>query len=122
LGIQRGTASWFISYLTDKKQNIETNSSNLTQNTYSNLGTIKHGVPQGLILGPLLFLIYITDHPPTLNTSLIPIIFADIIISSKNFDDFCMLSNKILSQMSKWFSANKLSLNLDKTNVIKFIS
>ena len=33
-----------------------------------------------------------------------------------------MLSSKVLSQMSKWFSANKLSLNLEKTNVIKFIT
>jgi hypothetical protein len=33
-----------------------------------------------------------------------------------------MLSNKVLSQMSKWFSANKLSLNLEKTNIIKCIT
>jgi hypothetical protein len=55
------------------------------------------------------------------STSSIPIIFADdtsVIMSGKNFDDFCMLSNKVLSQMSKWFSTNKLSLSLEKTNVI----
>jgi hypothetical protein len=57
-----------------------------------------------------------------LNTSSIPIIFVDtsVISSSKKLDDFCILLNKVLSQMSKWFSASKLSLNLDKTNVIKF--
>jgi hypothetical protein len=33
-----------------------------------------------------------------------------------NLDDFCMLSNRVLSLMSKWFAANKLALNLDKTN------
>jgi hypothetical protein len=68
---------------------------------------------------------YINDLPPTLHTSSIPIIFADdisVIISSKNLDDFCILSHNVLSQMSKWFSVNKLSLNLDKTNVIKFIT
>jgi hypothetical protein len=89
------------------------------------LGTIKHGIPQWSILGPFLIIIYINDRLPILNTSSIPIIFADdagVIIFIKNLDDFCMLSNKDLSQMSQWFSANKLSLYLDKTNVIKFIT
>jgi hypothetical protein len=53
----------------------------------------------------------------------VPIIFADdtsAVISSKNLDDFCMLSNRVPSLMSKWFAVNKLALNLDKTNIIKF--
>jgi hypothetical protein len=63
------------------------------------------------------------DLPPTINTLAIPTIFADdttIIISNKNLHDFCILSNRVLSLMSKWFAANKLALNLDKTNIIKF--
>jgi hypothetical protein len=54
------------------------------------------------------------DFPQSLQepyTSSIPIIFADdtsVIISSKNLDDFCILLNKVLSQMSKQISANKL--------------
>jgi hypothetical protein len=55
-------------------------------------------------LWPLLFLIYINDLPPTLNTLSISIIFDDdssVIISSKNLDDSCILSNSVLSQMSK---------------------
>jgi hypothetical protein len=53
-----------------------------------------------------------------------PIIVADdtsVVISNRNFDDFCAKSNTVLSHMSKWFTANKLALNLDKTNIIKFI-
>jgi hypothetical protein len=53
------------------------------------------------------------------------LIFADdtsVIISGKTLDDSCMLLNKAISQMSKWFSANNLSPNLDKTNVIKCIT
>jgi hypothetical protein len=69
-------ASWFRSYLTDRKQNNEIKSLHLTQNTYSNWGTMKLEVPQGSVLGSLLFLIYIKDPPPALNSS-IPIIFAD---------------------------------------------
>jgi hypothetical protein len=54
-----------------------------------------------------------------------PILFADntsVIISSKNFDDFFTMSNTVLSHMSKWFTFNKVVLNLDNTNIIKFIT
>jgi hypothetical protein len=58
-----------------------------------------------------------------INTLATPIIFADdtsVIISSKNLNDFCILLNRVVTHMSKWFAANKLALNLDKTNIIKF--
>jgi hypothetical protein len=121
-GIQRIAAEWFRSYLTDRKQKVKIRSSSNTQNCFSNWGTIKHGVPQGSIRGHLLFIIYINDLTPTINTLANPITFADdlsIIISSKRFDDFCRISNIVLCHMSKWFAANRLALNLDKTNIIK---
>jgi hypothetical protein len=63
---------------------------------------------------------YINDMPPTLNTSSMPIIFADdtrVIISSKNFDHFFIISSNVLSQMNIWFAENKLSLTLNKEAV-----
>jgi hypothetical protein len=87
---------------------------------------MKHGVPQNLIVvGTLLFIIYINDFPPTISTSSEPIIFADeisLIISRKKKDDFCTMSIIVLSHMNKWFTANKLDLNLDKIKTIKFVT
>ena len=54
-----------------------------------------------------------------------PILFADdncVIISSRNFKDFCSVSNLVLSYIIKWFPAKNLVLNLDKTNIMKFIT
>jgi hypothetical protein len=108
--------------LTNRKQKTEIIS---FEKFSSNWGTVKHGVPQASILGPLRFITYINDLPPTINALSEPILFAvvtNVIISSKNFDDLSTMLNTVLSHMSKRFTSNKLVLNLDKTNVIKFIT
>jgi hypothetical protein len=69
--------------------------------------------------------IYVNDLPPTINTLSELILFTDdtsVTTSSKNFEDFSTISQTVLFHMSKWFTSNKLVLNLSKTNIIKFIT
>jgi hypothetical protein len=122
--IQGTAVNWFRSYLTNIKQKLEIKPSSATPNFSSNWGTVANGVPQGSILGPLLFITYINDLSSTIKTLSEPVIFTDntgVIISNKNVDDFCTLANSVLSRMSKWFSANKLALSSDTTKIIKFV-
>lgn len=107
---------WFKSYLSNRKQFVQLN------DTSSSPGLITCGVPQGSILGPLLFLLYINDISNCTNI-LNFTLFADdtsILASDKDLPTLINRTNLELSKLSTWFKANKLSLNLKKTKLIIF--
>ena len=115
-GIRGTTLAWFTNYLSGRQQYVAFNG------VSSNLLAIKCGVPQGSILGPLLFLLYINDIINT--TSLVSfILFADdtnIVYCHDELDTLVHTLNHELPKVSTWFKSNKLSLNIEKTNFIYF--
>jgi hypothetical protein len=111
------------SYLFNRKQRTTLVGPNNVK-VYSEWINIEHGVPQGSILGPLLFSIFINDLPIYLKDVSLPILFADdtsIIISRENTEQLSCDMDKIYLILDCWFKKNQLSLNLTKTNYIDFI-
>ena len=115
-GIRGIANNWFASYLSNRSQFVS------ILGFDSSTKTISHGVPQGSVLGPLLFLIYINDLHVAIKHSKV-YHFADdtnllnIGNSAKQMQKYV---NADLKSLYKWLLANKISLNCDKTEVIFF--
>ena len=115
-GIRGNAHKWFQSYLNDRKQFVSVNGCE------SDPLNLAYGVPQGSILGPLLFIIYINDLPNISNLARF-ILYADdanILISGSTIDEVIAATNSVLNSLSLWVDTNRLLLNLKKTHYMIF--
>ena len=115
-GIKNKAFLWFKSYLSNRTQFTQIG------DKISDVGYIKHGVPQGSILGPLLFLLFINDITEA-SSILKFFLFADdttVFYSDKTNSSTEETINKELENVSNWLAANKLSLNVKKSIFMHF--
>ena len=121
-GVRDTALNWLKSYLFKRTQNVECNGSS------SSIREIETGVPQGSILGPLLFIIYMNDIH-TVSDNLNFILYADDTTLSCwmcSFTRECngdielvsILINSELDKIADWLAVNKLSLNVQKNKFI----
>ena len=113
-GIHDTELKWFQSYLKDRKQVCFVNEQT------SSARKIICGIPQGSILGPLLFLLYINDMPDILEKTT-PCLYADdtqIYSSSYDYDTLVENLNMDLANIQKWLAKNKLKSHAKKTKVM----
>src|SRR6267154_2747293 len=115
-GIRGIMYDWLKDYLCDRMQYTFVNG------VKSSTDKINIGVPQGSVLGPLLFLIYVNDmHAATPETT--PKLFADdtnIFLAANNLSELALKANVCLDNIYQWCLANRLTINMDKTNYTIF--
>ena len=116
LGIKNNNFSWLENYLTDRKQ------CTLVAGTTSEFMKITCGVPQGSILGPLLFLLYVNDMPDVVKDSSIYLYADDTVLLNygKNMINVKNDMQRDLGKIASWCGRNKLSLNIKKTKNMLF--
>ena len=115
IGLSESAVRWFSSYLSDRQQLVD------VSGTLSSKAKVTCGVPQGSILGPLLFLIYVNDMSAAIKSKLN--LYADdsgILVVGKSASEIELVLSSELETISEWLVCNKLSLHLGKTESILF--
>ena len=115
-GVRGVSNNWLKSYLKDRKQHT-CHDGVLSDNKHN-----EYGVPQGSVLGPLLFIIFINDFHQAIKSSAVHH-FADdtnLLLIDKSLKKINKYINKDLKYATDWIRANKLSLNTSKTEIILF--
>lgn len=125
-GIRGKVNEWFLSYLGDRTQSVilpALDENGVLHNIESSRQHIKAGVPQGSILGPILFLLYV-NHLPSLTPNKV-ILFADDVsvffkFNRGDYTDLAKTITESLENIINWFVSLNLSTNVEKTKLIHF--
>jgi hypothetical protein len=115
IGVTNNELNWFVSYLSGRMQYVYLNG------IESDKLEIRKGVPQGSILGPLLFLIYVNDLPEC--SALITLLFADdttLLASGDNLQELITFVNQEFKKVVSFFRAHQMALHPSKTKYIIF--
>jgi len=119
-GVSRKFYNLVKSYLDERYQKVIISYNNGIESTWEK---IKQAVPQGSILGPIFFLIYINDLPKLAPTGTKILLYADdtsIIVTNPNLENYKKQINKIFRDINYWFKLNQLVLNYNKTHYLQF--
>ena len=118
LGTSDSALSWFESYLSDRQQTTRVGPS------VSTALTVTHGVPQGSILGPVLFNLYLNDLPEVIEETEIDSYVDDtklyLSISLKDIQVGLSYISEDLKRVAEWCCSNSLLINPKKTKLIPF--
>ena len=114
-GIRGSALSWFISYLSDRRQRV------VIGLDRSELAQVTCGVPQGSVLGPTLFLLYVKDLPTIVNPSVSVLQYADdIMLHSSHTEERAVQESltAAVSSLAMWLKSRGLILNPSKSQVL----
>ena len=113
-GVEGNEFNWFTNYLTSRKQRVS------LDGTYSDWANISKGVPQGSILGPLMFLVFVNDLPDIVDTCTVNLYADDTTIYYSNKDPKLVQStiNSDLENIVSWIEMNGLKMNVNKTQMM----
>lgn len=120
LGFRGVSLNWITSYLQGRQQSVIAYDDDGNQ-VKSDWAAVTRGVPQGSVLGPLLFLLYINDLPDAVDS--LVVLFADdssVVLRAKKYEELCVKLENSITTISNWSINNNLKLNLGKTKLMIF--